>query len=1481
MAAATTTFRARSPLIQRGYILLPVVLAILLVATVALLLNNQGTMGLASTTTAAEAEKVQQLAESALAHALWGAQNSACAGDISMGTVPFGQSGTYSASITTPGGSTTAYALSADQDAWFRSDQITVNNGAAASHHLRMESGILEYAVVRFDLSTLPVGAQINSAIARFFVKATKGHPEGPVTVHRTTADWTEDDATWETMSTNFDSVVLQTIPAQPLAGGNWVDINLTAQLQAWVNGEANYGVMLLPTDWGTHGEYISREGTPSEAPQLNVIIGTGAASPASITATGILAGTGTPPVDISRVLTRTNVPAYQPGIEQVLLPNVDSYLYEWKSGWNYGVSNRIWVDEQFADSTANGLLKLDLTSIPKRARVLSAVLELYQANSSLNGGPVGVHRITSDWIEGTKSGGNGTTNWTERDTSVLWDSVGGDYDAAAGATSIVPAGTGWSAWDITDLLNGWVSGAFTNNGLALVPQNSGTAAHFASSDEADATLHPKLSLTYACECGSACITPQGTGNVLLVVADPANLIGVEAYKKKLIESWGYTVNLIDDDALQAAYDTAVAANVVVYISASVGSGAVATKLTNAPIGVINEEGALDDELGFSSTQVTPVPVGDSLDITDTSHYITQLFPAGPLTIYTADMGGHAAFGTLAPGLQVLANWGASPGLAVIDSGAALGGGALGANAAGRRVLVPFGQDNTHDWSKVNNNSLLIMQRALQWGASSPAPALIYRDEFTNRNCDAADYTGSDGELDWSVTPWVETADDGDSCNGDIRLWTDGAAGNYSPRLNNTGNILERSVDLTGFVTAYLSFDYRRLLDSSTDQINVEISSDGGANWTVLNTFSGIVTDSAYLPRSNDISAFISADTVVRVNAVNLASGGGSLFYFDNVQISEAAPVTSRPIAHWKLDDGAGSVAIDSEGGHDGTLTNSPAWVVGQINGALSFDGSNDYINVPHDDTLLLTGGMTFSAWANTFDTSSGYKAIISKDIPGNGASNYWFGTNNDELVFGFWAAGVFKTVETSGANLQTGAWYLLTASFDNATDEVRLYVDGTQLHLGTLSDEPTTETADLWIGKSVDGEYWDGLLDDVRIYDSALPATNVANLYASGGGGGGSGNDILLVVGNAATLTQSDDDRWNMMIGWGYTVTVIDDGEPQAVFDAAVAANNVIFVTNSVVGGSLADKLTGASKGIVNEFPGKLDNFGFSSGTGQAYSSTGFSSTDAGHTITSPYGGAPVTVFTGSTLMSVPSGTLAPGLQNLGSPNGAPLDLDVPPPGLSTLETAALRWDGNPAPARRVHLPLGLATVSQMTADGLDIMQRSLQWAGGGCNGTFRDEFNARSYANSDGTLSWAGDWLEVGESDGPTAGDEGVGNDQSDFQLRVRDNENGGEGVEREADLSGAATATLTFDYRRNGLDSSSDYVAIYASSTGTAGPYTELPAPRIEGGGTDAGYQTYSRDISAYISATTAIRLQSSSTMGNLDIVWFDNIQIQCSP
>ncbi|HSK80198.1 MAG TPA: hypothetical protein VLQ45_27335, partial [Thermoanaerobaculia bacterium] len=153
----------------------------------------------------------------------------------------------------------------------------------------------------------------------------------------------------------------------------------------------------------------------------------------------------------------------------------------------------------------------------------------------------------------------------------------------------------------------------------------------------------------------------------------------------------------------------------------------------------------------------------------------------------------------------------------------------------------------------------------------------------------------------------------------------------------------------------------------------------------------------------------------------------------------------------------------------------------------------------------------------------------------------------------------------------------------------------------------------------------------------------------------------------------------------------------------------------------------------------------------------------------------------------------------------------------------------------------------------------------------TFRDEFSTTVYSRNDGTNSWSTNWTESGEGTNPTGGDiQIIGN-----TLRLQDNNLS---IQREANLNGVTSATLTFDYRRVDLDGTGDYVAIDVSSNG-GGSWTEL-SPRIQGPTNDGGFTGTSYDITAYIATNTRIRFRTSSGLGNNDIVYIDNVEISTS-
>lgn len=157
---------------------------------------------------------------------------------------------------------------------------------------------------------------------------------------------------------------------------------------------------------------------------------------------------------------------------------------------------------------------------------------------------------------------------------------------------------------------------------------------------------------------------------------------------------------------------------------------------------------------------------------------------------------------------------------------------------------------------------------------------------------------------------------------------------------------------------------------------------------------------------------------------------------------------------------------------------------------------------------------------------------------------------------------------------------------------------------------------------------------------------------------------------------------------------------------------------------------------------------------------------------------------------------------------------------------------------------------------------------------GTFRDEFGTVAYNNNNGTNNWSTDWTETGDDGSPSGSEIQIVSDGGSNRLRV---ENASRTIEREANVNGVTAATLSFSYRRSGLDNANDYVAIEASGNG-GGSWTELA--RFAGPTNDAGYTAVSYSLTPYLATNTRIRFRSPATLGNNDVVFFDNVEISTS-
>ncbi len=214
-----------------------------------------------------------------------------------------------------------------------------------------------------------------------------------------------------------------------------------------------------------------------------------------------------------------------------------------------------------------------------------------------------------------------------------------------------------------------------------------------------------------------------------------------------------------------------------------------------------------------------------------------------------------------------------------------------------------------------------------------------------------------------------------------------------------------------------------------------------------------------------------------------------------------ASFASAGPAGHWTFDEGVGDVAHDSSGNNnDGTLQGNPVWVTGRIgSGALSFDNTDDIVIVGDDPSLDLEDELTITLWVKAPDVVTPNHMVTkqpSGTAPDNYPGNYEFRIKDDTIQFLHQTSeGTDYSEYHSTSQITAGEWHHAAMTVVEG-DLVEFYLDGvpagSTAQLGTfgmLNDEP------LRIGGRKDDRFFNGILDDVYIYDRALTAHQIEGL--------------------------------------------------------------------------------------------------------------------------------------------------------------------------------------------------------------------------------------------------------------------------------------------------------------------------------------------------------------------------------------------------
>ena len=242
-------------------------------------------------------------------------------------------------------------------------------------------------------------------------------------------------------------------------------------------------------------------------------------------------------------------------------------------------------------------------------------------------------------------------------------------------------------------------------------------------------------------------------------------------------------------------------------------------------------------------------------------------------------------------------------------------------------------------------------------------------------------------------------------------------------------------------------------------------------------------------------------------------NNGTNEIYFDNVGLYETpmnlfqcTPPPSGMVSWW----GGDNNALDMVGGNHGTLMGGATYASGMVGEAFSFDGVNDYVEIPHSASLNLTSGLTLDTWFKANTAGDGTLFSKSDSNGSESVTSYALAINPDGsfnmVLYGTYPADNWVTAP---GLFTIGQWYHVALTWDGTygpVDNVKLYLNGALVESRTKSSAPLhVTTQSLTLGSMKPPEQYrrlDGLMDEPEIFNRALSADEIAAIYNAGSAG-------------------------------------------------------------------------------------------------------------------------------------------------------------------------------------------------------------------------------------------------------------------------------------------------------------------------------------------------------------------------------------------
>lgn len=420
-----------------------------------------------------------------------------------------------------------------------------------------------------------------------------------------------------------------------------------------------------------------------------------------------------------------------------------------------------------------------------------------------------------------------------------------------------------------------------------------------------------------------------------------------------------------------------------------------------------------------------------------------------------------------------------------------------------------------------------------------------------------------------NVTGWSWNFGDGTSSTAKTAVKSYSNPGTYTVSLTVSGPSGSNTVTKTNYISVTAAPPVANFTANPT-------SGTGPLVVSFTDTSTGTVTgcswnfgDGTSSTKQNPVHTYANAGTYTVSLTATGPAGSNTKTQTGYVTVSSNGSGNGL-VAAYNFEEKSGTMVVDASGqGNHGTISGAKRITGGKFGKALSFDGTDDWVTINDSPSLDLTTGMTLEAWVypTEFSGSWQWRTVILKEASSNLA--YALYANSDSNVPTFEAYNGSTNNELKGTrSLNLNSWIHIAATFDSTTE--RLYINGNEVASSPLSGTIMVSEGVLRIGgNSVWGGFFKGRIDEIRIYNRALSASEIQT-------------DM-----NTPVATSSPP----MTLLGKNTIGQVSDSIPQGVAEAfqttASATGLVTSVSVYVNSGSTAPKIVTGLYSDQNGHPG------------------------------------------------------------------------------------------------------------------------------------------------------------------------------------------------------------------------------------------------------------------------------------------------------